>query len=158
MKFPERIPNWLLIVPGVILAFMARITFFESQTPDYVEHLAAWFEHIKIRGGIHAFKDKFYDYTPSYLYFILLLTYIPVKALYSIKLLSVAFDFLAAWIVSKIIRLKYPDGFVGIISFFVILIHPTVVLNSSYWGQCDVIYGSFYLVAIYCMLQNKNIL
>ena len=53
-------------------------------------------------------------------------------------------------IVKKITNSKY-----SYISLLVILFIPTVILNSSVWGQCDSIYTTFVLLSLYLLLKNK---
>ena len=33
---------------------------------------------------------------------------------------------------------------------------PTVILNGSYWGQCDTVYSAFCMLAILCVLNDKE--
>ena len=42
-----------------------------------------------------------------------------------------------------------------LVCFAVVLFAPTVVVNSSAWGQCDSIYAAFCLGSLYFLLRNK---
>jgi len=74
-----------------------------------------------------------------------------------IKLISIAFDFLAAFFVYKIIKLKFPQGSTPFIGSMVFLFAPTVFFNSAVWGQCDIIYTTGILAVIYFCLLEKDL-
>ena len=40
--------------------------------------------------------------------------------------------------------------------FAAILLLPTVVLNSAFWGQCDAIYTFFIIVTLVCLYKRKE--
>ena len=44
------------------------------------------------------------------------------------------------------------------LSLFAVLFLPTVIVNSSMWGQCDSIYAAFGLLALYFALRDKYVL
>jgi Gpi18-like mannosyltransferase len=78
-----------------------------------------------------------------------------VNILFAVKLLSVAFEYLAAYYIGQIIRLKYDNKKMIWIAMVVIPLIPTVILNSSYLSQCDSIYAGLTVASIYYILKNK---
>ena len=73
----------------------------------------------------------------------------------AIKLVSVGFDFLAAILVYQLVRIKYPEGRLPWAAFFAVLFAPTVLVDSSLWGQCDGIYTAFLLASILSACRRR---
>lgn len=74
----------------------------------------------------------------------------------AIKLISIIFDFVCAFFVYKIVRLKYSEGMKPVFAALLTLFAPTVVMNGSLWGQCDVIYTTGLLGCIYFVLTKRE--
>src|SRR5262249_51176839 len=62
-----------------------------------------------------------------------------------IKSVSMAFTFVAAFIVYLIVFEITKNQRISAVAGTGFLILPTVIMNSAYWGQCDVIYAAFVL-------------
>jgi Gpi18-like mannosyltransferase len=146
----------LIFTAGSIMALVIRIALINGISNDMVVSMQPWADHIKKLGFIQAFKSAFYDYTPLYLYGISIITALPIPAMIAIKMLSILFDFIGAFYIYKILKELYGKGSIlpaiGYVSFLFI---PTVVVNSSYWGQCDIIFTTFIIISIYFFLKNK---
>jgi len=54
--------------------------------------------------------------------------------------------------------MKYNNEKIGYLSFGILLLIPTVILNGSVWGQCDIIYTAFVIASIYYILREKPII
>lgn len=108
-------------------------------------------------GGYKSLSHNFSDYNPPYLYLLTLFSYLPVGSLYAVKIISVTFDFVAAFFVFKLVDRKYKNETISIFSFVAVLFAPTVIFNGSYWGQSDIIYSSFLLASVYFLSKGKNI-
>ena len=118
-----------------------------------------WYGFILKRGFINAFKENFALYTPAYLYLLWLATLVNgiVSRVTLIKLISISFDILSAFFVSKIVQFKYPHSRIPWLAAALAFSLPTVILNSSYWGQCDSIYTSFLLGCLYFLLTERPV-
>jgi Gpi18-like mannosyltransferase len=128
---------------------------FDFESVDYRIFLSPWYDFIVGHGGFSALEYDFSNYSPPYLYFLALATYFPLPKLYAIKLVSVSFDFLLAFFVLLIVRLKYENKVVWIFSFFAALSAPTIFFNSALWGQCDATYTSMLVASIYSAIQRR---
>lgn len=142
----------LILVLAVRWLCMAHITL------DYIDFLAKWVEFFRRNGGISALKYSIGNYNVPYLYFLALISYIPVPDLYLIKLLSIVFDFVLASAGLKIVSLFTKSRIKKLVCFFTILLLPSVILNGSYWGQCDSIYAAFALWSLYFALSDHPII
>jgi Gpi18-like mannosyltransferase len=84
-----------------------------------------------------------------------LATYLPVQKLYAIKSLGLLCDLALAFVVLLVVRLKYDRRPVWLAAFAAVLFAPTIFFNSALWGQCDAIYTTFLLAALYCLLRDR---
>ena len=82
------------------------------------------------------------------------------------KIVSIVFDFVLAVTIGLFVcSFAYPKerksleqklisyGFV--IPYGAVLFTPTVFINSGIWGQCDVIYSTFVILALYKLYHKK---
>lgn len=118
--------------------------------------ITGWYEFL-YQNGFHGLaNDAFSNYPPAYLYLIWFSTLFAnwFGPLVSVKIIPTAFDFLSAVMVYRIAREKFikdePYFFSGL--FFLL---PTVMLNSTAWGQIDSLFTSFLLVCFYYLLKDK---
>lgn len=141
------------IVAGLII----KLALFPVRTGDFIFFLEPWINFIKTHGYASSLKYDFYNYTPTYIYILIIIAKTGFNPLFSVKIVSVLFEFLTAYFVGKILRLKYRNTLVIWISMAIIPWLPTVILNSSYLSQCDSIYSSFVIGSIYYLLKNKQL-
>lgn len=148
----------LFTVSLVALAIRYPLRHFISG--DMRLELAQWFNYILLHGRWLALGDNFANYTPPYTYLLVLATYLDGIVAHgtAIKLISIVFDFFAAFTMYHLVRLNYPQGWVPVLAFASVLLAPTVIVNSAMWGQCDVIYSAFLLVFVYFCLICKPLL
>ncbi len=151
--------NIVVCTALLMAALLFRLNFFDHQTYDYRDFLHPWIQFFADNGGFYALRYSIGNYNVPYLYFLALFSYFdPSDWLHLIKLLSVAFDVLCAYAVMKLVSL-YTDSETKLLTaFFGILFLPTVVLNGSVWGQCDVIYAAFGIYGLYLALDDRPIL
>ena len=147
--------NGKLIIKVLLVAaaIALRLAFFDYQTLDYIDFLSKWVQFFRNSGGFAALNMSVGNYNIPYLYFLAFFSYLPVKDLYLIKLLSCLFDFLLAYACGKLVRLCGGNEDVG---FFSVLFLPTVVINGAVWAQCDSSYAALALLGLAVMLENSE--
>jgi Gpi18-like mannosyltransferase len=143
---------WLVLI---IIGLIAKIALFPVETGDYIHFFKPWIQFINTHGYASSLKYNFYNYPPGYIYILIGIAKTGLNPLFFIKIISVAFEFLAAFFIGKIAFLKYKDNLVIWISLAIIPLLPTVLLNSSYLSQCDSMYASFVFGSVYFLLKNK---
>lgn len=147
------------IIKISIFALLIRSTLLIFESGDYTMFLSKWCEYLNSNGGFKAIVSIEADYNAVYLYFLAFFTYLPIKYLYSIKILSIIFDFVMALGAYLITYEFYKDDenvkVYQTLSFAAVLFMPTVILNSSFWAQCDSIYAAFVVFSLYFMLKKK---
>lgn len=139
----------LRALPFLALALLLRAACLDHITADYVTFLSDWAAFFRDNGGWAAVALPKGNYNAPYLYFLAAISYLPVYDLYAIKLFSVLFDVLLAWGGFRLITALPGHGerrtAWAAAGFCLLLLLPTVVLNGSYWAQCDAIYGALCL-------------
>ena len=151
---------WAAILCAVLMAvnFGLRASVLDYETLDYQNFLTQWCAFFEDYGGFRALSTPVGNYNIPYLYFLALFSYLPIRDLYLIKLLSMAFDVLLAWTAMKLLARFTQQKSRLIACFFAVLYWPTVFLNSALWGQCDSIYVALALLGIWLALEDRPIL
>ena len=142
----------------VIVSIVIRYLGMEFISSDYNLFLKHWYSDIKELGGLSALSQQVGDYNVTYQIVIALFTYLDVFPLYLIKIFSIVFDYSLA-VAAMFFAGEGKTGnklykFRALAVIAVVLI-PTVFFNSAYWGQCDVIYVSFIVWALYFLRKDK---
>src|ERR1700690_1116181 len=149
--------NVLVIATVLILAIAIRYSLLDYKSPDYVGKVSHWYNFIK-SNGFSEFATNFSTYSPPYLYLLYLLIRInpDMSSLIAIKLPGLICDFLCAYFVYRIVKVKNANSMLPVIAGIAVLFAPTVILNSSYWGQADSIYTAALTICIYYLIVRKN--
>jgi Gpi18-like mannosyltransferase len=144
---------------GIIFAVTIRLVCVPNKSVDYKYFLDPWYDFIASHGGFSALKYGFADYTPSYLYWLLIASTLlsGLPKILAIKLFAMSVDFICAFFTYKIVKLKYPVGKMANWAFLAVILSPTVIYNSSLWGQCDVIYTTGLIACVYFLSIYKQV-
>ena len=154
MKNKENIYKYLSVIV-IFIAFLSRFAFFNIESGDYICFLSNWyafFETYGLKGlGFYSF-----DYAPLYVTFLAIFSYIPIRHLIITKLFSYLFEILLAILIYKYLSLinrndgKYKKIFLSSLVFLT----PTLIYNTGWYCQCDIIYTFFVVLALY--FYNKG--
>ena len=158
MKIIKRI-NYIdifILLSGIVLAVAIRYSLVDYQSFDFIKYTRDWYNTIKVE-GFSAFGRNFSDYNPPYLYLLYIISrLIPnTSTVLATKLPAMIADFVSAWLVYRVVRLKYIDSPVPFLAALTILFVPTVVINSTFWGQLDALYTCALLATLYLVLIKK---
>jgi Gpi18-like mannosyltransferase len=143
----------IIFVVIIGLAIYLRNIFVPFLSGDIASFLSPWMDYIVQHDGFFAFKEKFFDYSPAYVYILWLGTILNFDHTLWIKGISIFFDLVAASTLARIVYLKNPQ--LWKYAFVTTLMFPSVIFNGSMWGQCDVIYSSFVLISLLGILTKK---
>ena len=145
-----------------IFALFIRSLLIKYISGDMRDYLLVWMEQIENNGGIRALSLEIGNYNIIYLFFLAIFTYIPVPGIVSIKMFSIIFDFIiaiaGATIVKHLTKNSEHKNEIFLSSYFILLMLPTIVLNSSLWGQCDSIYTAFIILSIMFLIKEKYLI
>lgn len=154
-EFIEKNITLILIILGVVLSFLLRLSLFNFVSTDMSGFLIGWFGQIDQLGGIRALDTQIGNYSVLYQTLISIMTYIPIDPVWQYKILSVFFDYSLAVGVFFIIHELTSSNTKSLIGFIIALFSPLVFINSAMWGQCDSIYTSFGIWALYLAIKKK---
>ena len=148
----------LITLPLLIAAFVLRGYYLSYETLDYQNFLSKWVQFYRENLGFRSLAYPLGNYNIPYLYFLCFFSYLPIRDLYLIKLLSILFDVVLAFASMRLLGLCVKDGRVKLACFLTVLLLPTVVLNGAVWGQCDSIYVALALLGLWLGLTDKPVL
>ena len=154
---------YLLGTVLIVISLMVRAWWYPFTTSDYTYFVKPWFDTLATQPLLSAFAKPFSDYSPLYLYLLKLITFFPrsLDTLLLVKTLSFAFDAIIAAFAVLIARDTSPMRFgrSDLFLIFAIFISiPTLVLNSSLWGQSDAIYAAPIVACIYWIAMDRPVL
>lgn len=146
-------PFWFFCITAAALA--VRFVFYPYPSADYVNYLSPWFDQLQQAGGFAAIGEPIGDYMVSYIYILAALTYLPVSSLVSIKAVSTLAD-IALAVYGMLLAARVTRSEVRARAVYAgLLFLPTILLNSSAWGQCDSIYTAGLLAFLYYALEDR---
>ncbi len=144
----------LIMLP---LAFVLRYCCLTYETLDYQDWIKNWIQSLRDAGPWHGLGQEIWscNYNVPYLYFLAVFAKSEIYDLLLVKLLSILFDVLMAWVVMKLVGLFSQSPARRLTAFLGVLWLPTVYLNGALWGQCDVIYAFFAVLSVYLALSDR---
>ena len=165
-KFEEKVINFckknyiiLFVILITFLAFFVRFKMLDFASYDYNNFLKPWFDDLKSNGGLKGPATYKGDYNAPYMTILALLTYLPINSLYSIKFVSIVFDFLLAISSGLLVKelVKQNKKIYFVLTYAILLFVPSVLLNGAYWCQCDSIYTTFIVLSLLFLVKEKYI-
>lgn len=150
---------WLLMTLISVVGMVLRFSGFPFEGIDYEQCLSAWSQQLKEIGNIRALSAYSGDYNYPYITILYFLTFLPVSSLYSIKMVSVIFDYMVAGILSATAMHAVTDQNhygVGAIVYALVLCNPLVVINSGYLAQCEAVWTALALLSFYLIIVKEK--
>ncbi|MGA1602090.1 MAG: hypothetical protein ACO4CG_07355 [Prochlorothrix sp.] len=165
----------LKLVLSLVLAIVLRFDFWAYESQDFLWFLQPWYDFIQANDRFFVLQEDFFNYNPTYVYLLVLWSYLfpQMGALTAVKSIGVVLDLAGAyWIFRWVSRgmnqrsidragssttnvtdrtspAQPPLRSRPAIAAVTLLLTPTVILNSSYWGQCDMGYSMAVLAGLY---------
>lgn len=141
----------------IFISIVIRLPELHFESGDYKGFIEPWITHLANNNHLFGIATISSDYSPFYLFILGFISFLPESLwLLSVKMVSCLFDFFLAFICGQIVLTLSKSKEKTLIAFSLILLCPTVFLNSSVWGQCDVIYVSFLFVPLLLFIKDKN--
>lgn len=146
----------LITIIGFVIRFPGIM---ELSSGDMTQCLIPWYNEMPAHQGIGVLKNYTGNYGMPYATVLWLLHYIPGEAHVKIKTFSVIFEYVCAFSVA-ILASHFYDGrkknITFVIGYLLTLFYPVLIMNGSYWGQCDAIYVSFVILMIWALFKEKS--
>ncbi len=138
-----------------IIGILLRVLWLNGESGDYKGFLALWVDDIRRLGYFKSLKYSIGNYNVPYMIILTFISLLKCKPLIPIKIISIIFDFICAYYSSKIVYLITKNNTLKLVIYGIVLCLPSVIVNSSMWGQCDSIYTAFILISLYYLLNKK---
>ena len=151
-----RVVDLAFIICLFVFAFMIRWKLIPIESADFWGFLEDWMKQIRAGGGFRSLNHQISNYTSPYMYIMCLVSYLTKNDLYGLKLVSIFFDYLASIAVFRILYQMTGNVRKSIMGMGILLLSPTVILDSAYWCQCDIIYTTFILYALYYFFKENS--
>ncbi|MEU7902034.1 hypothetical protein [Actinoplanes sp. NPDC049118] len=148
-------PEWILIAVLAALAVAIRWVGRHELTPD-MRIFFVWYAKLDAAGGWSGLSREIGNYNAPFLYLLATLTLLPGSTLLKIKLTWAVFDVLLVYFGYRIVALRYAGWRIPTLAALVLAFLPTVVINSSFYGQCDAIWAAFALGGVYHLLRGRQ--
>lgn len=146
----------IFIAIGFIGILGVRLVFLPQLSQDTVNWVLPWMDFIK-KNGFSAYAFDFNNYAPAYSYLLGLGILTGLPDIQVIKFISLAADLVAVYFAYKILSSVFtPNAFRthwGSLAMFAL---PSMLINSAFWGQCDMLWVSFCLGSLSFILQRDN--
>lgn len=159
MNMASRTQGRILFFIFIVFGMIVRIFLLPVISEDMMRYLLPWYDYMASHGVWNSLGDNFSNYTPAYLYLlgIATLTKNLIPPITAIKSISILFDVLNAFLITRLVGLKVQDEKIPWIAggFFFLL--PTVVLNSAAWGQADSIYACLILACLFYLFTDRPV-
>lgn len=112
-------------------------------------------------GGLGTVYQSGTDYLPFYHYILYFFVWWEGSTeairlnINTLKIFSLFFDFLGAWVAYQILRKAYPTGNRAFFSTALIVGNIAYLYNSAIWGQADTIYSTLLFIAFYFAIHRN---
>ena len=160
-KIKIKILDILLFFLFTVSAVLMRYALRNVVAGDYKMFFEPWVATLReAGGGIRGLAAEFeyVDYTTPYLFILSCISICPfLNTLLLMKIVSIFFDFVAAFAVMAIVYDRKKSMTYGVIGYGIFLMAPTILTNGAMWAQCDIIFTSFILWSIYFLLKDKPV-
>lgn len=143
----------LALVLGLGLLIRKELIWYVSR--DWTGFFELWINEIS-REGFRTLRGSFYDYAPAYMYLLVIAAQFGGKSMIAMKLISVFFDLVLAAAAGLIVYEIRKKESLATLVFSIVWLAPTVISNSSMWGQCDAVYSSFLMLTILFLIKDKS--
>lgn len=150
--------RYYLFAAITFIGFVIRIFFRDYQSDDWIRCWIPWMK--ELTGPFTKMANYPGDYNAPYVSLIWLINRLPISNLYGVKLLSILFDYLLAIGAAKLVTScmetdKKEWG--ELVTYAIVVFSPVVILNSSWWAQCDSIYSACLVWTLYHLVNGKDL-
>lgn len=157
IDFIEKYKSEIYLFVIIVLSVLIRYKLFRFQSADMQAYLLQWMNEITLEGGFSSLKNDIGTYNVPYMAVLTLFSVITNSTalrVLLIKIFSAVFDYALAFFVYFILK---NNGYKkdAVLGFAAVILNPVILLNSAYWGQCDIIYAAFVVFSLYFSLKEK---
>ena len=148
----------LMFVLISVSGMLFRLTGLYFEGVDYRASLLPWFTGFTEYPGLTGLGHFRGDYNLPYVTILWLLSRFPIAPIISIKLSSVFFDYVLAFMLSLFAGHCVPkeskDKY-RILVYGLVLLNPVAIINSGYLAQCESLWASLAIISFYFVWKDK---
>lgn len=139
----------VITVIGLAIRGILRVV----TTVDWTTYWDPWIMDLKEMGFSYLATDR-YDYAPSFVYILWVISKLPINPMTSYKALHIVLDFVAAAVMGKLVSESTGSKTKSFIAYGAMLLVPTIWADSALWAQCDIIFMLFILLSFYYLFRE----
>lgn len=147
----------LYLCAVIVISVLVRYKLFKFESNDMLYYYVPWMDEIAAGGGFATLKNCIGDYNIPYMVILTIIASVTddvAMRIFMMKLVSALFDYLLAFFVYMVLRRNNREK-EAVLGFAAIILNPIILLNSAFWGQCDMIYVFFLMVTLYFCTKEK---
>lgn len=137
-------------------AVYARVALLPFESGDFTQYLLPWFKEL----GSLSFKDALStpigNYNLPYIYYLAVLSRFNAESLVHIKAFSCFFDVIMAYAVMRLVMTETGDKRLQLAAYIIVLLSPTVMIDSAMWAQCDSIYTALCIISVLAAVKGRG--
>jgi len=165
MKWEERLVDnirknvlWWAVAAAALLGAFIRYSFLPLMVADMEFMLKSWYD-ATLEGGLYA-AGTVSTYSPLYMYIFPLLIKIPAPYDVAIKLVTLAMEIVLFAAVCLVVYWVAPTAkkkLYTTVAWIILCVHPLLILNGAGWGQADICFSAFSMLAVWQLLRGKSV-
>lgn len=140
---------------SILFCIFLRLRLFEFESGDYIGYFKIWYEDLQRLGPKQFFLTTKSDYNHFFMYLWIPFSYTGIRSLFVIKSIGLLFDLFGAIGCYQVVKHFCAEEWKARVAPLVYLLTPTVIMNSSLWGQVDGMYGAMVLWSFYFMIKDR---
>ncbi|SNY14875.1 Mannosyltransferase related to Gpi18 [Paractinoplanes atraurantiacus] len=144
----------LLLAALVVLAILIRWVSLPEMTND-MNIFRQWHNQLGRAGGWRGIGTEIGNYNAPFVYLLAFAYYLPGPLIFKVKALWIVFDVILAFFTYKTVALRWPGSRIPVAAALVMVLLPTVAINSSFYGQMDAAWAGAALAGVYFLLRDK---
>lgn len=144
--------NILIIIISTVAAILVNYTCIPVESGDWITWDSIWVQQVKESGLVNSNGL----YPPGFDLLLLFVAKIMGGTLAGFKWMVFAFDLIAAISSGAIVWIISTNKDKAVLAYAIVLNLPSVVFNTSFWGQKDMVYASFILLSVLMLILQER--
>lgn len=149
-------PELLGTAACVGCAIYARVALVPFESGDFTQYLLQWFKELGALSFKEALSTPIGNYNLPYVYYLAILSRFKVESLVHIKAFSCLFDVIMAYAVMRLVMTEVEDRRLQLAAYIIVLLTPTVMIDSAMWAQCDSVYTSLCIISALAAVKGRG--
>lgn len=137
-------------------AIYARVALLPFESGDFTQYLLQWFKELGSLSVKDALSTPIGNYNLPYIYYLTILSRFNAESLVHIKAFSCLFDVIMAYAVMRLVMTEVEDKRLQLAAYIIVLLSPTVMIDSAMWAQCDSVYTALCIISAFAAVRGRG--